>query len=223
MNGLELPGSRRWRRRDAAPRRRRRGHQRVYASREGTEAVSRHRDGVDAAARESTRLVRRYQSTQAEKRAQQEEERKAKRKAKERDALQRSRAPRKKRVSVDAPVQRRGKQKYPIDDSLLSEEPPVSLAERPSTIDPCVELLRGLPPDKVGDVLAIHALLKAVAARRTAKGLKRGRPSTGLDLEESPNQPPPLHAFAAALASPLKTLPGPRGALEPLRLSLIHI
>ena len=131
--------------------------------------------------------------------------------------MQRAKAPRKKRVSVDAPVARRGKQKYPIDDSLLSEEPPVELADRPETTDPCVELLRGLPQDKVGDVLAIHALLKAVAARRTAKGLKRGRPSTGLDLEESPNQPPPLHAFAAALASPLKTLPGPRGALEPLR------
>ena len=97
-------------------------------------------------------------SPQAEKRAQQEEERKAKRKAKERDALQRSRAPRKKRVSVE-PVQRRGKQKYPIDDALLCDEPVVELAERPQTQDPCVELLRGLPPDKVGDVLAIHALL----------------------------------------------------------------
>ena len=170
------------------------------------------RDGVRATQEELYQEAR----LAAEKRAQQEEERKAKRKAKERDALQRSKAPRKKRVSVE-PVQRRGKQKYPIEDALLCDEPVVELAERPPTQDPCVELLRGLPPDKVGDVLAIHALLKAVAARRTAKGLKRGRPSTGLDLEESPNQPPPLHAFAAALASPLKTLPGPRGALEPLR------
>ena len=91
--------------------------------------------------------------------------------------MQRSKAPRKKRVSVDA-VQRSGKQKYPIEDALLCDEPVVELAERPPTQDPCVDLLRGLPPDKVGDVLAIHALLKAVAARRTAKGLKRGRPST---------------------------------------------
>ena len=200
-------------------------YQQARASHEAiTKEAERERRGVDRLSTATLKLEELYQEARlaAEKRAAQEEERKKKRSAKQRDALlkqeERKRAPKRApRKSAVAKEPSRRKKKYPIDDALLVHEPDLGLPSRPEPTDPCAELLRGLPPDKVGDVLAIHALLKAVAARRTAQGLKRGRPSTGLDLEEAPNQPPPLQAFAAALASPLKTLPGTRGALEPLR------
>ena len=117
-----------------------------------------------------------------------------------------------------AEMKRKQAERYPVDDALLDSEPPPDppLPPRPEASDPSDSLLRGVPRDAVGDVLAIHALLRAIGARRTALGLKRVD-KDATPVEELPAPPPPLEAFGAALAAPLGALGGARGALEPLR------
>ncbi|MEO1513331.1 MAG: hypothetical protein AAFU70_14755, partial [Planctomycetota bacterium] len=131
----------------------------------------------------------------------------------ERDAEAAAAAAAKARAELDKRLQ----QRYPIEDRLLAHEPPRDppLPPAPTPRDPGADVFRGVPPDVVGDLLAVHALLRAVFAAASSSDAT----TTSESDEEAGGEMavPSLEAFAAALVAPMPALAGRRGALRPIR------